>query len=99
LECEHDGRPGSLVVSACGFDSIPAEFGVIHNTQQWETPSVPNSVDSYLVLETKGKSIKGHIGTWESLVLGFANEANLQKLRKSRPRRSRPQVTYAHHIV
>ena len=41
----------------------------------------------------------GHIGTWESLVLGFANEANLQKLRKSRPRHSHPQVTYAHYIV
>lgn len=85
-------QTGSLVVSACGYDSIPAEFGVIHNTQQWEEPSVPNTVDSYLVLETKGKSIKGNIGTWESLVLGVANEANLQKLRKSRPRRSRPQI-------
>ena len=83
---------GSLVVSACGYDSIPAEFGVIHNTQQWDPPSVPNSVDSYLVLETSGKSIKGNIGTWESAVLGVANQADLQKLRKSRPRRARAQV-------
>lgn len=87
------------MVSACGYDSIPAEFGVIHNTQQWEAPSVPNSVDSYLVLETTGKSIKGNIGTWESLVLGVANEANLQKLRKSRPRRSRPQVAISISFV
>lgn len=80
------------MVSACGYDSIPAEFGVIHNTQQWGAPSVPNSVDSYLVLETSGKSIKGNIGTWESAVLGVANQADLQKLRKSRPRRARAQV-------
>jgi len=86
------------VVSACGYDSIPAEFGLIHNTQQWESPSVPNSVDSYLVLDTTGKSLKGNIGTWESLVLGVANETNLQKLRKSRPRRSRPQVVYFNFI-
>ncbi|XP_073387290.1 probable mitochondrial saccharopine dehydrogenase-like oxidoreductase At5g39410 [Physcomitrium patens] len=89
---EKASQTGSLVVSACGYDSIPAEFGVIHNTQQWESPSVPNSVDSYLILETSGKSIKGNIGTWESLVLGVANQANLQKFRKSRPRRSRPQI-------
>jgi len=85
-------QSGSLVVSACGYDSIPAEFGVIHNTQQWDPPSVPNSVDSYLVLDTSGKSIKGNIGTWESAVLGVANQADLQKLRKSRPRRARAQV-------
>uniref|UniRef100_A0A7I4EBM4 Saccharopine dehydrogenase-like C-terminal domain-containing protein n=1 Tax=Physcomitrium patens TaxID=3218 RepID=A0A7I4EBM4_PHYPA len=82
----------SLVVSACGYDSIPAEFGVIHNTQQWEPPSVPITVDSYLVLESTGKRIKGNIGTWETLVLGVANQADLQTLRKSRPRRQRPQI-------
>jgi short subunit dehydrogenase-like uncharacterized protein len=83
---------GSLVVSACGYDSIPAEFGVIFNTQQFDAPSVPNSVDSYLVLESVGHNIKGNLGTWESAVLGTANMADLQKLRKSRPRRARPQV-------
>jgi short subunit dehydrogenase-like uncharacterized protein len=83
---------GSLVVSACGYDSIPAEFGVIFNTQQFDAPSVPNSVDSYLVLESVGHNIKGNLGIWESAVLGTANMADLQKLQKSRLRRARPQV-------
>jgi len=83
---------GSLVVSACGYDSIPAEFGVIFNTQQFYAPLVPNSVDSYLVLEFVGHNIKGNLGTSISTVLGTANMVDLQKLRKSRPRRARPQV-------
>jgi len=83
---------GALVVSACGYDCIPAEFGVIFNTQQFEAPSVPHSVDSYLVLESAGHRIKGNLGTWESAVLGVTNMSDIRELRKSRPRRARPQV-------
>ncbi len=79
-------------MSACGYDSIPAQFGVIFNTQQFDAPLVPNSVDSDLVLESMGHNIKGNLGTWESAVLGIANMVDFQKLRKSRPRRARPHV-------
>ncbi|KAK6928146.1 Saccharopine dehydrogenase, NADP binding domain [Dillenia turbinata] len=33
---------GRLVVSVCGFDSVPAEFGWMFNSRQWVEPSVPN---------------------------------------------------------
>jgi len=85
-------QTGALVVSACGYDCIPAEFGVIFNTQQFEAPSVPHSVDSYLVLESAGHRIKGNLGTWESAVLGVTNMSDIRELRKSRPRRARPQI-------
>ncbi|GFZ19288.1 hypothetical protein Acr_27g0010270 [Actinidia rufa] len=26
---------GSLVISACGFDSVPAELGLMFNSRQW----------------------------------------------------------------
>ncbi|CAM6083266.1 unnamed protein product [Calypogeia fissa] len=85
-------KAGSLVVSACGYDSIPAELGVIHNARQFGPPTLPQSCDSYLELSNKLGRIHGNIGTWESAVLGVAHETDLQKLRKSRPRRSRPQI-------
>ncbi|KAF7803038.1 putative mitochondrial saccharopine dehydrogenase-like oxidoreductase [Senna tora] len=82
---------GSLVISACGFDSIPAEMGVMFNTRQWEAPSAPNRVEAYLSLESD-KRIVGNFGTYESAVLGVANAKKLQELRRSRPRRPRPVI-------
>ncbi|XP_042486823.1 probable mitochondrial saccharopine dehydrogenase-like oxidoreductase At5g39410 [Macadamia integrifolia] len=79
---------GSLVVSACGFDSVPAELGLMFNSRQWEPPAVPNRVEAYLNLESK-KRIVGNFGTYESAVLGVANMKQLQDLRRSRPRRAR----------
>ncbi|KAK4271950.1 hypothetical protein QN277_020565 [Acacia crassicarpa] len=82
---------GSLVISACGFDSIPAEMGLMFNSRQWEAPSVPNRVEAYLSLESD-KRIVGNYGTYESAVLGVANAKKLQELRRSRPRKARPVI-------
>lgn len=82
---------GSLVVSACGFDSIPAELGLMFNSRQWLPPAVPNWVEAYLSLESD-KRIVGNLGTYESAVLGVANVDKLQELRRSRPKRPRPVI-------
>lgn len=87
---------GSLVVSACGFDSVPAELGLMFNSRQWVPPAVPNRVEAYLSLESE-KCVVGNIGTYESAVLGVANAGELQKFRRSRPRRARPVVRPFHH--
>ncbi|XP_071723264.1 probable mitochondrial saccharopine dehydrogenase-like oxidoreductase At5g39410 [Rutidosis leptorrhynchoides] len=82
---------GALVISACGFDSIPAELGLMFNSRQWEAPTVPNNVEAYLSLESD-KRIVGNFGTYESAVLGVANMSKLQELRRSRPKRARPVI-------
>ncbi|KAM7267772.1 hypothetical protein ACFE04_009938 [Oxalis oulophora] len=82
---------GSLVISACGFDSIPAELGVMFNSRQWERPAVPNTVEAFLSLESDKKLVL-NLGTFESAVLGVANVKELQKLRRSRPKRARPMI-------
>ncbi|KAK6913306.1 Saccharopine dehydrogenase, NADP binding domain [Dillenia turbinata] len=82
---------GSLVVSACGFDSVPAELGWMFNSRQWVEPSVPNKVEAYLSLESE-KRIVGNCATYESAVLGVSNAYVLQELRKSRPRKPRPVI-------
>lgn len=81
----------SLVVSACGFDSVPAEIGFLFNSRQWTGPAVPNRVEAYLSLESD-KKIVGNIGTYESAVLGVANAHKLAELRRSRPKRARPVI-------
>ncbi|KAL2329918.1 hypothetical protein Fmac_017499 [Flemingia macrophylla] len=88
---ERAAESGALVVSACGFDSVPAELGMTFNSRQWVGPTVPNSVEAYLALESE-KRIVGNFATYESAVLGVANAHKLQQLRKSRPRRPRPVI-------
>uniref|UniRef100_J3MMM5 Saccharopine dehydrogenase-like C-terminal domain-containing protein n=2 Tax=Oryza brachyantha TaxID=4533 RepID=J3MMM5_ORYBR len=89
----HDAaaKNGSLIISACGFDSIPAELGFLFHSRQWAPPSVPVSVQAYVSLESD-KKIVGNFGTFESAVLGVANASELQALRRSRPRRPRPNI-------
>ena len=53
---------GSSVVSACGFNSVPAELGLLFNSRQWVSPEVPNKVGAYLSPESE-KSVVGNIGT------------------------------------
>lgn len=88
---EKAAEKGSLIISACGFDSVPAELGLMFNSRQWVEPAVPNRVEAYLSLESE-KRIAGNFGTYESAVLGVANAESLQELRRSRPRRARPVV-------
>ncbi|CAI0454166.1 unnamed protein product [Linum tenue] len=82
---------GSLVVSACGFDSVPAELGWMFNSKQWVYPAVPNRIEAYLSLESD-KNIVANFGTYQSAVLGVANVDKLIELRRSRPRRSKPKI-------
>ncbi|KAL2329915.1 hypothetical protein Fmac_017496 [Flemingia macrophylla] len=88
---ERAAESGALVVSACGFDSVPAELGMMFNSLQWVGPAVPNSVEAYVELESE-KRIVGNFATYESAVLGVANGRKLQELRKTRPRRPRPVI-------
>ncbi|KAG0465822.1 hypothetical protein HPP92_019986 [Vanilla planifolia] len=92
---ERAKKAGALVVSACGFDSVPAEMGFLFHSRHWEKPATLNRVEAYVVLESE-TSIVGNIGTYESAVLGVANASNLHELRKSRPRRARPKIPGPH---
>ncbi|KAJ6846885.1 putative mitochondrial saccharopine dehydrogenase-like oxidoreductase [Iris pallida] len=84
-------RTGSLVVSACGFDSVPAELGFMFNSRQWSGEAAPGRVEAYVSLESD-RRIVGNLGTYESAVLGVANADKLRELRRSRPKRARPLI-------
>ncbi|XP_058736414.1 probable mitochondrial saccharopine dehydrogenase-like oxidoreductase At5g39410 [Vicia villosa] len=95
MESDYHNRAyetGSLVVSGCGFDSVPAEIGLLFNLGQWVGEAVPNRVVAYVGLESR-KRIVGNFATYESAVLGVANAKDLQAFRRSiTRRRPRPQI-------
>ncbi|XP_029169228.1 saccharopine dehydrogenase-like oxidoreductase [Nylanderia fulva] len=72
---------GVYIVSACGFDSIPADLGTIFTQQKFG--GEVNSIETYLKLWST-KNVKGPVvnyGTWESLVYGVAHANELRELR------------------
>ncbi|RDX71680.1 putative mitochondrial saccharopine dehydrogenase-like oxidoreductase, partial [Mucuna pruriens] len=81
-------RRGSLVVSACGFDSVPAEMGFLFHSRQWVGRAVPNQVEAYLSLESE-RRIVGNIGTFESAVMAVKD---LHEKGRSRVTRLSPKI-------
>lgn len=73
---------GVYIISACGFDSIPADMGVVFLQDKFGGDV--NSVESYLESKVEGpaKGASIHYTTWESAVHGVANSAELRLLRR-----------------
>ncbi|XP_045767577.1 saccharopine dehydrogenase-like oxidoreductase [Maniola jurtina] len=86
MQLEYDAMArdaGIFIISACGFDSIPNDMGVIYLQQNFG--GILNSVESYLSTSAPKGSRQGgaiNYGTWESLVYGLAHYNELPGLRK-----------------
>lgn len=95
MEAEYDERAvesGSLVVSGCGFDSVPTKLGLIFNLRQWVGKSTPSWVEAYVNVECNG-GMAYNFGTYESTVLDVTNVDALVQLRQSRTPRRRSKVS------
>ncbi|XP_055706315.1 saccharopine dehydrogenase-like oxidoreductase [Phlebotomus papatasi] len=91
LEFDEAAREaGVYVVSACGFDSIPADLGTVFHERHFE--GVVNSVETYLVARGKGPGASIHFGTWESAVYGLAHANELRGLRSKLFKERLPQM-------
>lgn len=71
---------GSYIIGACGFDSIPADLGILFTRNKFKGDL--NSVEGFLNLSAGPEGIVGNYATYESAVHGFANQAELAKMRK-----------------
>ncbi|XP_036341124.1 saccharopine dehydrogenase-like oxidoreductase [Rhagoletis pomonella] len=73
------------VISSCGFDSIPAEMGVVHAERNF--PGTVNSCEMFWenILDYQDKSSKAvlHAGTWESAIHAMANFSESQRLQRA----------------
>ncbi|KGG50630.1 saccharopine dehydrogenase [Mitosporidium daphniae] len=76
------------IISACGFDSIPADIGVFFTLKNIlkEKSRKPLSVESFIEVENSmGMPVKGHFTSFESAVHGFSSHENLNDLRQRVP--------------
>lgn len=73
---------GIYIISACGFDSIPCDLGVVFTQQKFNGEI--NSIETYLKTWVTAKVTGAvlHYGTYESLVYGVANSHELKTLRR-----------------
>lgn len=72
---------GVYVVSACGFDSIPADMGTVFLEKNFD--GVVNSVEMFLEsnVSRNGGGAVIHYGTWESAIYGLAHANELRGIR------------------
>ncbi|NXP83305.1 SCPDL oxidoreductase, partial [Ramphastos sulfuratus] len=71
---------GVYVVGSCGFDSIPADMGVLYTRDKLK--GTLTAVESFLKVKSGPEGVCIHDGTWKSAVYGLADQDNLRKLRK-----------------
>lgn len=74
---------GVYVISACGYDSVPADLGVLHLEKIFH--GAVHSIECYMKSWVEGGGFEGaliHYGTYASAVHHFANYSALVELRK-----------------
>ncbi|EAT45886.1 AAEL002882-PA [Aedes aegypti] len=74
-------QKGVYVVSACGFDSIPGDMGIVFLENKFQ--GTVNSVETFLEksLQSGGGALV-HYGTWESAIHALSDIKGLLALRK-----------------
>ncbi|KAG0302626.1 hypothetical protein BGZ97_002258 [Linnemannia gamsii] len=80
------------IVHVCGFDSIPADMGVLYTKQQLEKNhnALPSTIEMFFKLHIAGNSgFGGHYATYASAVHGFGSAGLLRQMRKTA---NRPQI-------
>lgn len=105
---EAAAEKGVYIVSACGFDSIPADMGILHFIEQFG--GEVNAVEAYVLMESTS-AVKGpalHYGTWASAVHGLAHWNELRELRQQlfpkrlpnfKPRLQRRPILFKSDII
>ncbi|XP_010002913.1 PREDICTED: saccharopine dehydrogenase-like oxidoreductase [Chaetura pelagica] len=71
---------GVYVVGSCGFDSIPADMGVLYTRDKLK--GTLTAVESFLTMNFGPEGSSLHEGTWQSAIYFLADENNLKTIRK-----------------
>ena len=70
----------TLIIGACGFDSVPADLGVDLVIKECGSNNI-ECINTYLQTRSTGNKIRGNHPTWVSLVTGYSNRGMLRDLR------------------
>ncbi|KAM3931203.1 saccharopine dehydrogenase-like oxidoreductase [Leptodactylus fuscus] len=71
---------GVYIVGSSGFDSIPADLGVLFTRNSIQ--GTLTAVESFLSFKHGPSGVCIHDGTWQSAIHGIADQGNLRKLRR-----------------
>ena len=82
-----------LIIGATGFDSVPAESGVLYLQDKFEGGQLTN-VESFLSVQTGPAGGGINFATYESAVHGLSNAKELVSLRKSLYSEPMPKVQH-----
>ncbi|NP_001404406.1 saccharopine dehydrogenase-like oxidoreductase isoform 3 [Mus musculus] len=76
---EKAAEKGVYIIGSSGFDSIPADLGVLYTRNQMN--GTLTAVESFLTINTGPEGLCIHDGTWKSAIYGFGDKGSLRKLR------------------
>ncbi|MEQ2250404.1 hypothetical protein ILYODFUR_000460 [Ilyodon furcidens] len=79
-----------FIIGSCGFDSIPADMGVLYTRDQFR--GTLTAVESFLTFSSGPEGGCIHDGTWQSAIYGFADSQKLQSLRRKFNHKPLPAV-------
>nr|XP_034964210.1 saccharopine dehydrogenase-like oxidoreductase [Zootoca vivipara] len=71
---------GVYIIGSCGFDSIPADMGVLYTRNSLK--GTLTAVESFLTVKSGPEGSCIHDGTWKSAIHGFADQDSLKKIRR-----------------
>ncbi|GBC00049.1 hypothetical protein RclHR1_03720010 [Rhizophagus clarus] len=71
------------IVPACGYDSIPADMGLLFTKQQLDVRgAIPSQIEIFSGLCAGSAGMRGNYGTYASLIYSISNVNSLRELRK-----------------
>ncbi|XP_032098077.1 saccharopine dehydrogenase-like oxidoreductase isoform X1 [Sapajus apella] len=76
---EKAAEKGVYIIGSSGFDSIPADLGVIYTRNKMN--GTLTAVESFLTVHSGPEGLSFHDGTWKSAIYGFGDQNSLKKLR------------------
>ncbi|KAM5300778.1 saccharopine dehydrogenase-like oxidoreductase isoform 2-T2 [Glossophaga mutica] len=77
---EKAAEKGVYIIGSSGFDSIPADLGVIYTSNKIN--GTLTAVESFLTIHSGPEGLCIHDSTWKSAIYGFGDQRSLMRLRK-----------------
>lgn len=71
------------IVSACGFDSVPADLGVQFTSNAFPASYQPSSIESFIEVQCGPQGSTIHATTYECIILGVASLEKTKQVRKA----------------
>lgn len=94
MKNEDARNQGVYIISACGFDSIPSDLGVVYLQENFH--GVLNSVTTYLKFWGEHNvdfGPPGNFGTWETIVENVSNSKLIEEMKKEYSNGDLPKFT------